>query len=142
MFLDKYTKSSVSQQTDSEVTPFSQRGGAINKHIPPYDKNIGKIFYYSDTYRNFTQHPIVQKQLQIQRVRKSYDDKNKSSKSGKSTKTSKAAIITKLRNSQIKIKRSFTVLNSRIEEIDNEDSELTDLDYDDKEKSHLQFEEK
>ena len=38
MLLDKYTKSSVSQQTTSEGTPFSERGGASNKQLPPYDK--------------------------------------------------------------------------------------------------------
>ena len=38
MIIYKYTKSSVSQQTTTEGTPFAQRDGTSNKHIPPYDK--------------------------------------------------------------------------------------------------------
>ena len=33
-------------------------------------------------------------------------------------------------------------MNNIIEEMDNEDSELTDSDYDDEKKSHIQFEER
>ena len=40
MFLDKYTKSSVIQQTTSSGTALSQQGEASNKMLPPYDKNI------------------------------------------------------------------------------------------------------
>ena len=39
------------------------------------------------------------------------------------------------------MKKVFTTLNNIIEEMDNEDSDLTDSDDDDKEKSHFQFEE-
>ena len=80
MLLDKYTKSSVIQHTTSEGTSFDQRGGDINKQLPPYHINIGKIFNASDAYRNVTQHQIVQKQLPIKRVKKSDDNKSKSSK--------------------------------------------------------------
>ena len=75
-------------------------------------KNIGKIFNDSYAYIKVTQHHIVQKQLPIQRVKKIDDKKYKSSKSSNSSKTSKAESITKLRNSQIKMKRSFTTLNT------------------------------
>ena len=44
-------------------------------------------------------------------------------------------------NYQIETKKSFKTLNNRIEEMENEDSDLTDSDDDDKEKSHLQFDE-
>ena len=39
------------------------------------------------------------------------------------------------------MKKAFTTLNTRIEEMDNEDSYLTDSDDDHKEKSHFHFEE-
>ena len=68
MLLDKYTKSSVIQHTTSEGKSFAQRGGASNKQLPPYDKNIGKIFNALDAYIKFTQNNIVQKQLPIQGV--------------------------------------------------------------------------
>ena len=42
MLLDKYTNYSVIQQTTLEGTTFYQRGGASNKHIPPYDKRYWK----------------------------------------------------------------------------------------------------
>ena len=42
MLLDKYTKYNVRQYTTPEGTSFTQRGGASNKQLPPYDKNIGK----------------------------------------------------------------------------------------------------
>ena len=78
--LDKYTKSSVIQHTTSKGTSFSQRGGAINKQLPTYDKNIGKICNASNTYRKVTHHYILQKQLPIQRVKnKVMAKKNKSS---------------------------------------------------------------
>ena len=48
--------------------------------------------------------------------------------------------MTKLCNYQIEMKRSFTTLNTRIEEMDNEDYYLTNADDDGKEKSHYQFE--
>ena len=70
MLLDKYTKSSVSQQTNSEETLFAQRGGASNKQLPPHDKNIIKICNASDAFIKVTHHHIVQKQLPIQRVKK------------------------------------------------------------------------
>ena len=72
--------------------------------------------------------------------KQSDDEKYKSSKSSKSTNTNKASSITKLRNSQTKMKKVFTALNNRIEDIDNEGSDLTDSDDDDEEKSHFQFE--
>ena len=39
------------------------------------------------------------------------------------------------------MEKAFTTLNTRIEEIENEDSDLTDSDDDDKENPHFQFEE-
>ena len=38
------------------------------------------------------------------------------------------------------MKRAFTTLNTIIEDMENEDSELTNSDYDDDEKSYFQFE--
>ena len=64
--LDKYTKSSVIQHTTSKGTSFSQSVGAMNKQLPPYDKNIGKICNASNTYRKVNHHYILQKQLPIQ----------------------------------------------------------------------------
>ena len=69
MLLDKYTKYSESQYTTSEGTSFSQKGGDSNKQLPPYDKNIGKIFNALDAYIKFTQNNIVQKQLPIHIVK-------------------------------------------------------------------------
>ena len=57
------------------------------------------------------------------------------------TKTSKPAIITKIRNSKIETKKSFTTLNTIIKEMENEDSDLNNPDDDGKEKSHFQFQE-
>ena len=42
MLLEKCTEYSESQPTTPEGTSFSQRVGARNKLLPPYDKNIGK----------------------------------------------------------------------------------------------------
>ena len=39
------------------------------------------------------------------------------------------------------MKKVFTTLNTRIEEIEHEDSDLTNLDEDNKEKWHFSFEE-
>ena len=61
--LDKYTKSSVSQQTTSEGTTFSQRGWGRNKQLLPYDKNYWELCNALDSYINITQHHIIQKQL-------------------------------------------------------------------------------
>ena len=63
---------------------------------------------------NFTE-KVTNKESEKQ----SDDDKYKSNKSSKSTKTSKATIITKPPNYQIKMKKVFTTLNNRIEEMDN-----------------------
>ena len=68
------------------------------------------------------------------------NDKSKPSKSSKSRNTNKAASIMNLRNSQIKMKKVFTTLNTIIKDMDNEDSYLTNSDEDDKEKFHFQFE--
>ena len=38
------------------------------------------------------------------------------------------------------MEKSFTTLNTKIEDMDSEDSDLTDSDDYDKEKSHFQFE--
>ena len=66
MLLDKYAKSSVIQQTNSEGTSFNQRGGTSNKKLPPYDKKYWKICNASDSYRKVAHHNIVKKQLPIQ----------------------------------------------------------------------------
>ena len=60
--------------------------------------------------------------------KKSDDGENKYSKSGKSTKTSKAASIMKLHKYQIKTKNTFTTLNTKTKDMENEDSYLTDSD--------------
>ena len=51
-----------------------------------------------------------------------------------------AASKTKLSTSQIRIKKVFTTLNTRIANIENKYSELTNSDDDDKENLDLQFE--
>ena len=48
-----------------------------------------------------------------------------SSKSSHYTKNIKAEIIMKLRNYQIKMKNKFTTLNTKIEYMENEDSDFT-----------------
>ena len=68
--------------------------------------------------------------------KQSDDDKYKFNKSSNSTKTSKATITTKLPNYQIKMKKAFTTLNNRIEDMDNKDYDLTDSE-DDGNKSHI-----
>ena len=68
MLLDKYTKSSVRHQTTSEGISFDQKGGARNKPLPPYDKNIAKICNDSNAYRKDTQNNIAQKLLAMQTV--------------------------------------------------------------------------
>ena len=68
------------------------------------------------------------------------DDKYKSIKLSKSTNTDKAASITKPCNYKIKVKKEFMTLNNRIEQMENEDSDLNNSDGGDKEKSHFQFE--
>ena len=65
--------------------------------------------------------------------------KYKSSKSSKYTKTRNTASITKLHNFQIKMKKAFITLNTIIEEMENEYSDLTNSDDDDEEKSHSSF---
>ena len=59
------------------------------------------------------------------------------SKLSKLIKNNKAESKTKLWNYQIKMKRAFTTLNTIIEDMENEDSELTKYDDDEEEKSHL-----
>ena len=139
MILDKYTSSSVSKHITLEGTSLVQR--ASNKHLPPYDK-YWKICDASYAYRKVTHNHILKKAVTNTKSEKQIDEgKYNSIKSSKSTKTSKAASITKFHNSQIKMKKSFTTLNSIIEDMDNEDSDLTNSDEDDEENSHFQFEE-
>ena len=98
---------------------------------------VGKICNASDSCRNITQHHIAKKTItNTNSDKQSDDEKSKSSKSIKSAKINKAASITKLRNYQIKTKKEFTTLNTIIEEIDNEESDLTNSDCDVKE-SHI-----
>ena len=52
--------------------------------------------------------------------KQSDENKSESSKSSRYTKTIKASSITRLRNSQIKTKKAFIALNTRIEEMENE----------------------
>ena len=60
--------------------------------------------------------------------KQSDDGKSKSIKSRYSTKTNKAASITKLHNSRIKMKEVLSTLNTRIEAMYNEYSDLTNSD--------------
>ena len=56
MILEKYTRSSVIQHTNSEGTSFSQWGGASNKQLPPYDKIIDK---YAIIHMHTERSPII-----------------------------------------------------------------------------------
>ena len=91
-------------------------------------KNIGITCNSSYAHRKFTHHHIVQKNANTKSDKNIYDNKSKSSKSSRSNNNSKAAGITKLRNYQIKTKKSFTALNTRIEDMENEDSKFNDSD--------------
>ena len=64
MLLEKFTESSVIQQTTPERNSLSLRVVSSNKKLTPYDKNIGKIYNSSDTYKKashtlFKKKPII-----------------------------------------------------------------------------------
>ena len=73
--------------------------------------------------------------------KQSDENKYKWSKSIKSTKNLESESITKLCNSGIKMKKAFTILDTKIVDMENEDYDWTDSDDDDKYNSHFQFEE-
>ena len=110
MLLDKYTKSSVRQQTTSVGTQFAQRGGASNKQLPPYDKNIywGDIQCFIYLQKGHPASHCTKTVTNTKSEKKSDENKSKSHKSSKSTKAIKAASITKLRNYHIQIDRTRT----------------------------------
>ena len=68
MILEKYTNSSVTQKTNSEGTLFAQRGGSINKRLPPYDKNYWENIECFQCLQKDTHNHTAQKLLAIQTV--------------------------------------------------------------------------
>ena len=102
MLLEKYTKTSVIQQTNSEGTSFDQRSGESKKLILPYDKKCRKYMQgFICLYRVNSLSHSTKTITNTNSDKQSGDDKYKSIKSIDSTKTNKSASITKFRNSQI-----------------------------------------
>ena len=81
-----------------------------------------QIGYPSSNCKKINTNPDINKESDY--------DKSNISKSGKSTKTNKAASIMKLHNSRIIMKKSFTTLNTKVEKMEIEDSDLINSDDD------------
>ena len=122
--------------TQKESCSLKGVGLAINRFLRMI-KNIGIIWNASYAYRKYTHNHTAKKYWKCKQWFKFFYNKSKFIKSSKSSNT--AAIITKLQNSQMKIKKAFTTLNTRIEDIEHEDSGLTNSYEDDKEKLHFRF---
>ena len=123
------------QQAASEGTAFAQRGGDRN---PMYDKKYWVNMQCFRCLQKVRPSSHCTKTITNTKSDKKIDDEeSKSSKPISTTNTSKADSITKLRNSQIKMEKSFTTLNTRIEYMENEDSDFTNSDNDEEEKSHF-----
>ena len=137
MVIDKYTKSSVSHHTTSEVGTFDQSDGDSNKHIPQYDlKYWNNMQCFRCLHKGLPALHCTKIIINTNGYKQSDDGKSKFSKSSNSRKNNKAESMTKIQNYQIEIKSSFTTFNAILEEMGNEDSGLTSSDYDGG-KSHI-----
>jgi hypothetical protein len=127
--LDKYSKSVVAQAPISEGTAFAQRATRVDKQ-DTYDKS-----YWKDK-ECFNCHSKGHPSSHCPNKDKDSDDKSLSSKSSKTSKSSKstAKSITK---TQKRLKKSFATLSSKIDELENEDSDISASDSGD-ENSHFQ----
>ena len=87
---------------------FAQRGGNSDWPLPPYDRSFWKDMECFQCLQKRNQVLNCTNTIDNEKVIKNDDDKPNSSKSSissKTSKTSKLASITKLQNSQIKMKK-------------------------------------
>ena len=143
--LDKYTKSAVvTQAGTSEGSAFAQKNAQKGRQDSsnPYDKVYWKDKECYNCHK--TGHPSTHCPAEKKddgrsrrnddgRSKKSDDDKSRSSKS------SKSGSINKL---QKKLKKSFATLETRIEELEKEDSDISDSDSEADEASHFQIDQR
>ena len=127
--LDKYSKTTIVTKATSEGTAFAQRGGRDGnggnngKHKQkPFDTKWWKdrASYHCDKKGHPSTHCPEKKNI------KSGGSKTSDDKTSRSSKSSKAS-ITKMHK---KMKKAFTTLQSKIGELENEDSDLTSSDSD------------
>jgi hypothetical protein len=135
--LDKYSKSTIVTTTPtSEGAAFGQRGeGNANKTLSDKDKQYWKdkkCFHCGKTGHPST-HCRHKSTSGGSGSKKDDDDKSRSSKSSKKT----AGSISQLKK---KMTKSFATLEGKIQELEKEDSDITESDSDE-EASHFQFEE-
>jgi hypothetical protein len=131
--LDKYSKSTVSNTT-SEGTAFAQRGGRTSETFDQKYWKDKECYHCNKKGHPSTHCPDKKKKSKssTSSSKTTEDDASRSSKSSKSSVKS----ITKM---QKKLKKSFATMQSKIEELDNDNSDLTDSESDDEETSHFQF---
>ena len=135
--LDKYSKATVlNTPTGSEGLAFAQKGGKT-----PGNSNSNKDYWKDKECYNCGKkgHP-ANKCPDSKKGSKNSKHGDDASRSSKSSKTSKAKSITKLHKEMKGVKKSFTTIQSKIEELEKEDdSDLTDSDDESGEDSHFQY---
>jgi hypothetical protein len=127
--LDKYSKSVVAQAPISEGTAFTRRGSQGGKQ-DTYD-----TAYWKDK-ECFNCHKKGHSSSHCPDKDKDNDDKSVSSKSSKTSKSSKASKAKSITKTQKRLKKSFATLSSKIDELENEDSDISESDSGD-ENSHF-----
>jgi hypothetical protein len=129
--LDKYSKSAVVSATTSEGTAFTQRGDKGKGTQKPFDKEYwkDKTCYHCNKQGHPATHCRNKKASNGGEKDKNDDDKYCSSKS-----SSKTNSINKM---QKKLKKSFATLETKIQEMEKEDSDMTDSDSNAEEASHF-----
>jgi hypothetical protein len=134
--LDKYSKSTIVTPTvTSEGTAFAQRD---NQHQGPYDKEYWKdkeCYHYHKKGHPSSHCRTKKSNDSSESHKKTGNQKNDDDKS-RSSKSSKTSSISKL---QKKMKKSFATMETKIQELEKEDSDITDSDGDDEEASHFQY---
>jgi hypothetical protein len=125
----------VSAATTSEGLALAQRGDkqGKGKKNGPYNKEYwkDKECYHCHKMGHPSTHCRTKKNTDGGGSQKNDDNKSRSSKS------SKPDSINKM---QKKIKKSFATLETKIQEMEKEDSNISGSDSNDKEASHFQFE--
>jgi hypothetical protein len=131
--LDKYSKNAPTVNTPSEGTAFTQKGGREGNRTK--DSFDTKYWKDKDCYNcNKQGHPSSHCPEKKKNGKPGGGGKRDDDDTSQSSRSSKASIA----KMQMKMKKSFATLQSKIDEME-EDSELSDSDSDNDEQSHFQY---
>jgi hypothetical protein len=135
----KYSKTAIVINATSEGTAFAQRGGRDgNKQQESFDTKYWKdkeCYHCNKKGHPATHCPDRKTKTKTKNSTSNSTTRSNNDESSRSSKSSKAS-ITKM---QKKMKKSFATLQSKIDELEHKNSDLTDSDSDEEEASHFQF---